>query len=255
MRLAAETPEPAIGRAVRTAGDAVAVAVVGIRKRENLGVGNGIEQSEAKEIGRRAVAGVGRGRGDRLRRQVRVLTVGGCELFLNDLATDGGEVVTLRGFGPGVERRRMDFDVFAAFVCITPTTAHHGLLMAGPAADGVEERAEARFRCELGLENDSANLELPALRRTEPWQRPAERWRNDQDLCGRRGSLRVGRCSRRRTTLAGTKPDDECAQQGGAGRIKHAALQDRIEGRAATCEPPTKQRGSYGLYSGGDSLM
>src|SRR6266487_5279766 len=113
---------------------------------------------------------------------MHVLAERRCELFLDDRTADRGEVVTLRR--PVLEGRSVDLDVLTAFSIVAPATAHHWLLMAGPAARRVEQRAEARFQCELGLEDHTANVELAALRTTQPWQRRAERCRNDQKLRG-----------------------------------------------------------------------
>ena len=81
------------------------------------------------------MAGVGGRRGDRLRSHLQEIAVGGCDLFLNDLPADRGEIVAA---SPGaVKRRRVYLDVLAAFI-ITTTAADDRLFMTIGAADRVE---------------------------------------------------------------------------------------------------------------------
>src|SRR6266511_283688 len=89
--------------------------------------------------------------GNRLRRQLHVFTEGGRELLLNDLSADRGEVVTF--CGPAVKRSGVQLDVLAPFLFfVAPATAHDRFLVAGGAADRVEERTEPRLWREFGLE-------------------------------------------------------------------------------------------------------
>ena len=101
--LAAEPPEAAVRRPVGTAGNAVAVEVERVCARQNLRVGHRVEQAESEQIGCRAMAGVGGRRGDRLRSHLQEIAVGGCDLFLNDLPADRGEIVAA---SPGAVKRR-----------------------------------------------------------------------------------------------------------------------------------------------------
>src|SRR3989454_1165467 len=54
-RLASEASQPAVEKAIRPTGNAIAIAVVRVGVLENLGIGYGVEQPAAKDIGRRAL--------------------------------------------------------------------------------------------------------------------------------------------------------------------------------------------------------
>jgi len=86
--LAAEAAEAAVRRAVGAARNAVAVAVERVRTRQNHGIGHRIEQAEAEHVGRRAVAGVGGDRRDRLTRDMQEVGERRRDLLLNDLTPD-----------------------------------------------------------------------------------------------------------------------------------------------------------------------
>src|SRR2546423_5042507 len=61
-----ETPEAAVEEAVGPSRDAIMVAVIGICVGQDLGIGNGIEQAEAKNLRDRAPSHCSRRGGDRL---------------------------------------------------------------------------------------------------------------------------------------------------------------------------------------------
>jgi hypothetical protein len=153
------------------------------------------------------VTGVGRGGRDRLRREVRVRAKGRGELLLNHLAADRRERVALRR--AAMKRGGVQLDVLAAFLfIITAAAANDRFLVAGGAADRVEERAEARFGREYVLEYRAADVELAALGHGESAERRAQRRRDNPELGrgNRRGrrDWRPGRC----TLIAGRDADE-----------------------------------------------
>ena len=108
-RLPAEPPDPTVEEAVRASGDAVAVAVVGIGVREDDGVFDRVEQSEAEQVGGRASPDRG------LRRQRLAVDVHGVvERGRGELLDDGAALVAglagigTRGVFPEDAERRSD---------------------------------------------------------------------------------------------------------------------------------------------------
>src|SRR6266852_9778857 len=116
------------------------------------------------------MAGVGGGRGNRLRRDVQVVTERGRELFLNHRTADRRKIVAARS--SPVKCRGVNLDVLAAFCRIVVAAAPDDrLLVAGCAADRIEQRAEPSWRREYGRKDDAAGVEPAALCRIEARQR------------------------------------------------------------------------------------
>ena len=83
--------------------------------------------------------------------------------LLNDWPADGAQVAAHRA----LQLRRVDLDLVAH-------AAGNGILVAFGATRGIEQRAQPRFRRELGGEDDAAAVEEPAFVSFEARQRPAE---------------------------------------------------------------------------------
>lgn len=66
LRLAAEAPDASVGHPMHAAGHAVPVAIRRVGQRGNGPVGDGVEQPEAEQVGRVAIADGGGRRGGRL---------------------------------------------------------------------------------------------------------------------------------------------------------------------------------------------
>ena len=108
-----------------------------------------------------------------------------------------------------MERGGVDLDVLAGVPFImTAAAADNRLLVAGGAARRVEERAEARFGREYGLEHRAAGVELAALGTGEPGERRPQRRRDNLEL-GRGNRRGRGSGRARRYTIIASRDADE----------------------------------------------
>ena len=244
LRLATEPPQAAVRRPVGATRNAVAVEVERIRERQDLRVGHRVEQSEPEEIGRGAMAGVGGGRGNRLRCDVQDVAEGGRELLLNHRTAERRKIVARHS--RAVKRRGVKLDVLAAFRWIVVAAATDDrLLVAGCAADRVEQRAEPGLRREYCRKDDAAGVEPAEERRIELRQRGAERCGNNYES----GRACSGRRGRGRVLLAGHDTDECRDEQCAAVCETHAApLGNGTEG--AGQHGPTRRhaRVIWGLF-------
>ena len=201
LRLAPEATDSPVRQPVHPTADAVAVAIAGIRQRQNFLIRHSIQQPEPEQIRRCPQRGRQSGfRGDGLRSDTAGREPRG-HLLLNDLATDRFEVVALRA---RVERGRVDLDVFALLGGVVGASATgQRLLVAGGTSDGVEQRAEAGLGCEHALKLTAASREQRELISGEARERATEGASGEKAAIGVLACEGVGRCGGSRRLVAG----------------------------------------------------
>src|SRR5207249_10326043 len=132
--LAAEPAQPAVEETVWPPGDAVSVQIIGVRVREDGGIGDRVQQS-ATENDRRASAGLGGGgRWHRLLVDSQRLLQRGGGVLLDD----GPALLDERVANAALEGGGVHLDLVAA-------AAGHRVLVALAASDRIEQRSQPRL--------------------------------------------------------------------------------------------------------------
>src|SRR6185295_3842290 len=158
--------------------DAVAVEIVRVRQRDDLGVGHGVQQPESEHVGRGAAPGRRRARNVRLGGDREGGLERGGYLLLHHLAPNRRAIVAHRT----VERGRVGLDVFAFLLwVIAAAPADDRILVARSAPDGIEQRSEPVFGRELDLEYGAPPLEQRDLVGRQAGQRVAGGRERDQE--------------------------------------------------------------------------
>src|SRR2546430_362283 len=142
------------------------VRVVRVRVRQDFGIGHGIEQAEAKDLGRRPPTHRGRDRGNGLAIDAERRMQCGRDMVLVDEPASRCELVALTGArrNDRVESARVALDLVAG-------PAGRWILVTFTAPDRIKNRPETRLRREHAVEYHTTAVESCAFRARQAAQR------------------------------------------------------------------------------------